>query len=174
MNAQLVQAWIVGAVYARMTKMQANSMVRTGRWGNTLGDVSAVANPNSGTDCGSRAVVDAPQVQMVVPLRQPEPKHIPPLMDENACVCGLVNCWEATRKISGHRDVGPAVAWVIDTFLDDNPELEEEVYKSIGSDDADSENISNQLDGLRQVIAKLLAKDGTVPDIGEVFLKFRI
>ena len=117
MNQILAEATISSAVYAALTKTQAGSMVRTGVWGNTL------VRKDSAPGLAQSTSVESPQVAMVTPLRPAMKPQKPALMDEAACVCGLVNCWEATRKISGHRTVGPKIALIIDAFLDSNKEF---------------------------------------------------
>ena len=77
-------------------------------------------------------------------------------MDESLCVCGLANTLETTKRIHGHRRVGPQVAPKIDAFLDDNHGLEQQIFAAIGDEKADSDALSAQLDHLREQVAAFL------------------
>ena len=60
----------------------------------------------------------------------------------------------------GHLKVGPAVAAIIDRFLDQNTDVENTLLQAIGKKDADHSYFEQMLHPLRQDIAAQLAPGG--------------
>ena len=138
MNKQIVHCWVAGVVFCRIQESQANSMVRSGQRGNVLvRQNTTFAAPQTlafdHIDC------DPIKVRMSRPLRQVLSQPLLPFMDENQCICGLVNTWESTHKAPGHQALGPRLASVIDSFLGENRDIESDVFNSIGVETTDSE-----------------------------------
>ena len=166
LNQLIAIEWIRGAAASRLRLSQNHSMVKTGRWANTLVRSELLDLKKSQQ---SNRSIETPRVQMKDQLRPKQEKPVPALYDDKACLCGLVNTWECMDKVPGHKSVGPRVATVIDKYLDANPDLETEIFQAIGHKDADSSVISDKLDPLRHLLAEELSSDlhGT-PSIEQV------
>ena len=138
MNQLLAEEMVRAAVNVRLEKSQAQAMIRTGRWANTL-----VANATQhwrGVLLGhaltshvghvhlpttpAQHVFGLPKVVQELPLRGlKRPPDLGPLYDSDSCLGSLVDVWTTINKVPGHLKVGPAVAAIIDRFLDQNTDV---------------------------------------------------
>ena len=96
MNKLLAESLITSAVFWRIQTTQACSLVRSGRWSNSLLSSSMASRQFQPSHAPDVSVV-SPSVNLITPLRPADTPPLPPLKDEKACVCGLADCWKATR-----------------------------------------------------------------------------
>ena len=172
MNKLIADEWVRASARIRLEVNQISSMVRTGKWANTLVRKTLVKD-QVGVHTIKRplaAETDAFQptkVRLEDPVRPKDEERLPALYDEKACVCGLVNTWESMGKLPQHKALGPQLAAVIDKFLDGNKVLERDIFQSIGADKVDVPALSARLEPLRHLLAEELSARGT-PSISEV------
>ena len=102
-----------------------------------------------------------PRVQMGLPLRGIHKAVLDPMYNPATCVGRLVDSWTAVNKVPGHKHVGHLVSDLMDRYFDVHPDLEDTLYQSIGSDNADVAKLETQADELRLALAQLLSTTDT-------------
>ena len=102
-----------------------------------------------------------PRVQMGLPLRGIHKAVLDPMYNPATCVGGLGDSRTAISKVPGHKHVGRLIRDLMDRYFDVHPDLEDTLYQSIGSDNADVAKLETQVDELRLALATLLSTTNT-------------
>ena len=160
MNLRISEALVRAACAARLRASQANSMVRTCRFGNAFvakglfkphvaGDTTAA--PDGAHVTGAKLdtpehVTVLPEVQQQLPLRNVATEDLGPLYSLQTCVGGFIDTWKSVQRIPGHFTTGAVIAQIMETFLVQHPPIEPKIFVAIGRDDIDPEHMEQRID----------------------------